>query len=377
MLTRLELRNFRVLRQVDVDLKPLTVFIGPNACGKSSLLSAALLWSDLARRAQSERGAALWDAAVDTFRTDWPLQKVRSRGATAPMCLSAHTPGRPKMTVCARLESEVREGEEWVTFHSGADEVPEKSYPSDTYAAEFMAASSPARFLNLDSRALAGADYAETEVPTLASNGAGLASLLAHLAATEPDRFRAIQEALRRVVPRAVRVRTPRAEVTIHEREAIRWDDNQMVRDVPRSVWGNRVEVEFEGMGFFEAILLSEGTLLALALLTVLHQSDEPQLILLDDLDRGLHPTAQRTLIEAIRSVQREHPALQVLCTSHSPYLIDCFDPSEVRVMAIGDDGFARCKRLDEHPDAAELSQGLSPGEWWSAVGEAWVRGDG
>lgn len=40
MLTRLQLRNYRCIRQADVTLSPLTVLVGPNSSGKSSLLNA-------------------------------------------------------------------------------------------------------------------------------------------------------------------------------------------------------------------------------------------------------------------------------------------------------------------------------------------------
>jgi predicted ATPase len=41
MLTELELENYRCFKHVKVELAPLTVFVGPNASGKSSLLRAA------------------------------------------------------------------------------------------------------------------------------------------------------------------------------------------------------------------------------------------------------------------------------------------------------------------------------------------------
>jgi predicted ATPase len=40
VLRRVEIKNYRCLRDVDVQLAPLTVFVGPNASGKSALLEA-------------------------------------------------------------------------------------------------------------------------------------------------------------------------------------------------------------------------------------------------------------------------------------------------------------------------------------------------
>lgn len=49
MLTRLSVRRFKSLREVDVDLARLVVVFGPNAAGKSNLLEAILLLSRLVR----------------------------------------------------------------------------------------------------------------------------------------------------------------------------------------------------------------------------------------------------------------------------------------------------------------------------------------
>jgi hypothetical protein len=51
MIEKLSLRNFRVLRDVDVDLRPFSLLVGPNASGKSSLLAALeLLTRSMAAR---------------------------------------------------------------------------------------------------------------------------------------------------------------------------------------------------------------------------------------------------------------------------------------------------------------------------------------
>ena len=40
MLTRLQIRNFRCLEDIDVPLGPLTAFVGPNGSGKTTILRA-------------------------------------------------------------------------------------------------------------------------------------------------------------------------------------------------------------------------------------------------------------------------------------------------------------------------------------------------
>ena len=41
--------------------------------------------------------------------------------------------------------------------------------------------------------------------------------------------------------------------------------------------------------------------------------------------------------------------------------------------MAVGDDGYARCGRLTDHPKFDTWKEEMAPGEMWSLFGEKWV----
>jgi len=108
-------------------------------------------------------------------------------------------------------------------------------------------------------------------------------------------------------------------------------------------------------------------------LVTALHAPGRPRLLLLDDLEHSLHPRAQHDLVDVIRGVLAEDPSLQVVATTHSPYLVDALEPEEVVVVALRQDGTTAARRLSDHPDAARALQVLTSGEAWSAEGESWV----
>lgn len=77
---------------------------------------------------------------------------------------------------------------------------------------------------------------------------------------------------------------------------------SDLARLVPgaRAVRADRVgcvEVDFEGAGWTPAALLSDGTLLAMGLLAKLHDPGRPRLLLLDDIERGLHIETQAALV--------------------------------------------------------------------------------
>jgi predicted ATPase len=119
--------------------------------------------------------------------------------------------------------------------------------------------------------------------------------------------------------------------------------------------------------------MMSEGTLLVLGILTFFMRANPPRVFLIDDMDHGLHPRAQRELVNTLRRFLDSNPELQIIATSHSPYLLDCLDPGEVRLTTLLDDGSTACARLDEHPEFEKWKDEMAPGEMWSLFGEKWV----
>ena len=188
---------------------------------------------------------------------------------------------------------------------------------------------------------------------TLDPSGYGLPTILEDLPGNDTTAFLALQADLRQVVPQFRELRVGKGQD--EQRKPLVTLDLVMQQ------------------GRIPAHRASDGTLLALALLTATHNPDMPWLILMDDLDHGLHLSAQIALAEAIRRVMRVRPTLQVVCTTHSPVLLDSFEPDEVRVMALDAEGYTRVRSLAEHPPLDGWRQGLSTGELWANLGECWV----
>ncbi len=79
MITKIQIENFRCIRKLEMDLEPLTVLVGPNASGKSTVLAALALdqWQQTDMRAGAERlGISFFDelgeAATNTSNLAGP-----------------------------------------------------------------------------------------------------------------------------------------------------------------------------------------------------------------------------------------------------------------------------------------------------------------
>jgi predicted ATP-dependent endonuclease of OLD family len=193
------------------------------------------------------------------------------------------------------------------------------------------------------------------------------------MALNRPDTFTELLEALRNVIPQVKRVRLSLAEVKRQEVETLRIDEDAIARTIHRTYSGHRLLFDLNGAANISSQGASEGTLLVLGLLTVLFSNPRPKLILLDDLDRGLHPKAQKDLVAQLRKLQEQDPELQIIATSHSPYLVDHLDPKEVRLSTVLPDGGIRFAELTQHPEFERWKEVMRPGEFWSTVGEGWV----
>jgi len=118
-----------------------------------------------------------------------------------------------------------------------------------------------------------------------------------------------------------------------------------------------------------------EGTALAIGLMTVLLTAgDGPQLLLLDDLDRALHPKAQQDLVTMLRATIERRPGMQVVATTHSPFVLHELRYPEVRLTTLNDAGNTIVGALTDHPDYPRGKDHVKPGELWTSELEDWLK---
>jgi len=184
--------------------------------------------------------------------------------------------------------------------------------------------------------------------------------VLANLKLADDEAFERLLKDLRRFVPE---VRAPRPLPTMMETAAGLRAGYELVFDTD------------SGTGIRGADM-SDGTLVLLALLTMLRSPMRPRLLLLDGLEDALHPTAQMVLTKFLRKLVEDDPKLQIIATTHSPFVIDCIPPESVLVFAKGPDGTTGVRSLAEHPEAKRFHGQLASGQLWTLDDEeTWVFG--
>jgi predicted ATPase len=112
----------------------------------------------------------------------------------------------------------------------------------------------------------------------------------------------------------------------------------------------------------FKAHLLSDGTLRFICLATVLLQPDEfqPETMLIDEPELGLHPFAVHLLASMLRSASKKR---QVVISIQSPDLLNEFEVEDI-VVADRQEGWTQLSRLDADSLATWLDE-YSLGELW------------
>jgi AAA domain, putative AbiEii toxin, Type IV TA system len=79
---------------------------------------------------------------------------------------------------------------------------------------------------------------------------------------------------------------------------------------------------------------ISDGTLRFLGLFVALNLLDSPPVIVVEEIDTGLHPTRLRALVELLEQVPRERP-IQIIATTHSPTLLQWLSPEALRDVVV------------------------------------------
>ncbi len=402
MITRLRVENFKGFAHLDLPLGRFTVLVGPNGSGKTTILQALDRLSKVA--AAKGRGR---NSRTAFPRPDLPPETFARKGAARFEVGAEILQDKTSATWLKIVGAPDKEGT-WDTTASLRCQPNESDKSASTSEEDLVNVDEPppalgefarSALLQLDPRAAATPSYLRDRGTSIDTNGAGLASVLASLHGFDPDAFNDITSALRDIVTHVDRIRFDRVAVTVPEAspgggnpilDAVakltpaeladvvsRLSPAQIasLRSIPGEtrVAADVIFFDTTGANGLRADEAGDGTILVLALLTTLLRPPRPTLLLLDDIELGLHPAAQEKLIGVLRKLLERFPDLQIVATSHSPFILDSLSYDEVCQTMLTPGGDAVAGKLVDHPEYERWRELMRPGEFWSTVGEAWL----
>lgn len=142
-----------------------------------------------------------------------------------------------------------------------------------------------------------------------------------------------------------------------------------------RTVEEGKKQIQVREKGLKEllpATELSEGTRLILCILTIIHQEKPPPIILLEDIDRGLHPRLFEYMAPLMKDIAESHN-INILATTHNPYLVDCFqDDKEAVIIVEKKDGATTLSTLADRLEGLDYDS-LDPEDM--PLGNLWFTG--
>ncbi|MTJ12891.1 AAA family ATPase [Anabaena sp. UHCC 0187] len=391
MLKKVILHNFKGHKSTELnfDNSRLHGIVGKNSAGKTSVLQALHNLSRLAARSISHVSFR------EIFQYDQSPQFITTIGETD---MSVSVSGFWKETnqeiweVSYSYHLKQKEMNPWTpdtkwkinenegSWDKGKTKILTK-FPEDTtktkrltkYPDAICKSLKPTVYLKLDASKLAKAAYSDEVTPRIESDGSGLAPTLDFVRNEAPDKFQLIEKVLCKIVPNVRKIGIKRAKVPVIRERFIEVDGKPIHYEDTQEMTGQEVVLDMNTGERIPAHAISEGTMLTLGLLTVLMNPTQPNLVLLDDIEQGLHPQAQRELMTVFKEIIAENPNLQIIFSTHSPYILDALAPSQVHILNNSNSGFTIAKRLDEHPDVEWAKETLTTGEFWDAEGEDWV----
>ena len=397
MLSTFTFSNFKSFKEAQLPLGPLTVLIGANAAGKSNAIEALRLLSwlaqgqklssiqyavnsadrvvrgridDLCHRGQSHFGlGCLTDdsslnqlsmeigirdgelhivaeriddlqAKVPLYDMDQPSKGLNtdagvaynnfSRGHNKP-----HITVSDQMAVFAQLDSAV-------SFKSSHKKTQE-TIPEVAKRYQILLSN----ILFLDPVPARMREYSFTNDKRLLGDGTNLSSVLYRLWGADAD---------------------SRAEPYLTQRAAIL----AFIQSLPEQdiaglsfLDGPRGEVMLQLLETFggtpapyDASLLSDGTLRVLAIAAAMLSAQEGSLVVIEEIDNGVHPSRAEHLLDSIRSIA-ERRKLRVLLSTHNPAMLDALPDEAVSDVVFcyrdPESGASKLIRMHDIPDVPEL----------------------
>ena len=362
-LRSIKIRNFRCLKNVDVQLDNFNVLIGPNDSGKTTFIETLIALKEsmnnpLVRTLHTFR-ENVWEQKIDEtmlfeiehshFR--YKQQIVKDQNSENPLLIAEEACiGEEnielvkKQSTGTMLKSyEERNPTKLTNLIEFIENIEQQSFNPNV-----MKQPIPRSYFEQDLKHKA---YG------LRSDGYGLAAYLMKLKLEEDEIYSKIVETLRKEIPHIKNLN-------------VVFDGNTC-----QLYYTTKTGIKISSK------LWSDGILLFLGYLTLLHSPFPPSLILVEEPENGVHPHRLESIISYLKKLSKTTVngiTPQVILTTHSPILLDYVSPEDVLVFyRTKEEGATIIRRLPEIETFKKAyDEEYLLGEFWTAFGEESLMGE-
>ncbi len=367
ILKRVAIRNYKSIKNIDLEMQGLTCLVGPNNSGKSNLIDAFAFLRDMSASNLSAALEARDPSRLCYYGAD-PMESVAFEVdfATANQPHSRYSLNLD--SDCRRVESErlivFREGKEESLFSAVTQnnawqvrfgqsqsssargemvsplfEVWTPPYPEAKQVRRLLSSFQFYRFVPAYLKRPGQAQ----RVDRLDREGGNFSAYVHTIQSSHKKSFARIEGELRKNLPDIEELGTHltqsgTTEVMIKER------------------WFDRTAYGFQ---------LSDGLVGFLAHLVALYGPDSPALVVFEEPENYIHPRLMERLVDMLKGAAKTK---QVIISTHSVPLINQLSLKDLLIIERGPDGATNARRIGARKDLEEALK-----EW--ALGEAYVSG--
>ncbi|MCK4342776.1 MAG: AAA family ATPase [Phycisphaerae bacterium] len=381
MITRFRVQNYKALRDVTLDLTPIHVLIGPNDSGKTSILEAI---AALCRSVDHELMAAftgLWEGTGLVWNHEGELPVsfeaiLETDGSVVEYELSCRFADNGRRPTSYN---------ERIIFAPDKLEWPNRGGLPHSNVLNLTQGKVPRKDDNTNNEvvwlvhvALKGVHFYRWNPRMLAlpvapdlnrrfrmeSDGFGLALCLDDILGYDRDRFTALEKRFQSIFPDVKSIKL------IPELAYRAPTDDPRQVSMLQNADGKGIYFDFAGRGLISASQVSDGVLLILAYLAVFYLPQPPRVLLVEEPENGIHPKRLKDILGILRNLVKEQSHTQVILTTHSPYVVDLFQPEEVTLCQKEGDGSVTVHRLSDSKTIREQADYFTLGEIWTGEGD-------
>lgn len=354
MIERIIIENFKSIRKLDLELKPINILIGANGAGKSNFISFFKLTNSVCFGNLSDfignninsflyfgrKKSKFLYGLIDLENTDavyFFINPVFSSNGGYIQKLGVY---RNTTT------TQDKNYKDWELAYEELDKKQSMLYTiEDGFAEnifEYLDKLITYHFQDVSEESRIKQPNKINNNRQLKGNGNNLTAFLYYLQEKHPKDFRQIENQIRSVAPFFDRFDLEPDRLKEDEIE-LRW-------------------LEKDSDAYFNAYDLSDGTLRFMALTTLLLQPDLPKTIIIDEPELGLHPFAINKLAAMMK--QAAAKGSQVIVSTQSVNLLDNFEPEDIIAVDREDDQSV-FRRLNSE-DLKDWLEDYTLGDLWN-----------